>query len=130
MRIIIADDQKHARSGLRALLSASLRSPMIWEATTGIEADRLAAEVAPDVILMDVRMPGLDGLAATRRIKSRQPGVKVIVMSLDASSGAEAIAAGADGFIAKGEDPNRLLGILSELGVPERCSGRSAALGL
>ncbi len=122
MRIIIADDQKHARSGLRALLSASLPSPMIWEAANGIEAERLAAEVAPDVILMDVRMPGLDGLAATRRIKSRHPRVKIIVISLDASSGAEAIAAGADGFIAKGEDPDRLLGTLASLGVPTRCA--------
>ncbi len=117
MRIIIADDQKHARSGLRALLSASLPSPMIWEAQTGIEAEQLAAEVAPDVILMDVRMPGRDGIAATRSIKARQPGVRIIVISLDASSGAEAIAAGADGFIAKGEDPRRLLVSLAGLGV-------------
>lgn len=120
MRIIIADDQRHARSGLRALLSASLPAPMIWEAGTGVEAERLAGEVDPDVILMDVRMPEMGGVDATRRIKSRFPGIRIIMISLDASSGAAAMAAGADGFVAKSEDPARLLETLSALDLPPR----------
>ena len=79
LKIIIADDQKHTRSGLRALLLASLPQSQIWEAADGREADRLAREVAPHLILMDIRMPVMDGLAATRRIKERQPEIKVLV---------------------------------------------------
>ncbi len=115
MRIVIADDQKHTRSGLRALLSACLPHARFWEAVTGLEADRLAAEVRPHLILMDIRMPDLDGLSATQRIKARQPGVKVLVLTLLADSAEEAAAAGADAFVSKGESPERLLGAVTEL---------------
>ena len=118
MRIIIADDQKHARSGLRALLAASLPAPSIWEARNGLEAERLAAEVSPDVILMDLNMPQLDGLEATRRIKGRNPAIGIIVLSLDGSKGQEAIAAGADGFVAKGENTDKLLAAIARLPRP------------
>ncbi len=115
VRIIIADDQKHARSGLRALLSASLAAPEIWEASTGREAERLAEEVNPHLILMDLRMPVMDGLAATRLIKSRQPRIRIIVLSLQESGEGDAIAAGADAFVSKGESPDRLLSAVSAL---------------
>lgn len=113
MRIIIADDQKRARRGLRALLSAALPSPSIWEASTGLEAERLASQVAPDVIIMDLHMPEVDGLAATRHIKARQPGIRIIALSLDTTMAAQAVAAGADCFVAKGENLDLLLGILT-----------------
>jgi DNA-binding NarL/FixJ family response regulator len=118
VRIIIADDQKHARSGLKALLSASLPGAQIWEAATGLEAERLAAEVSPQLILMDVRMPELDGLSATRSIKSRQPEVKILVLSLHEDCAQEAMAAGADAFVSKGESPEELLAAVTALVSP------------
>ena len=115
MRIIIADDQKHARSGLRALLRASLAAPEIWEASNGTEAARLADEVRPDLVLMDMRMPELDGLGATRLIKERHPGVPVIVLSMQTTGGSDALAAGADAFVSKGDGADRLLGLVMAL---------------
>ena len=115
VRIIIADDQKHTRSGLRALLSASLPRAEIWEAATGRQAERLAEEVHPQLIVMDIRMPELDGLEATRLIKSRQPEIKVLVLSLHSCCAEEAIAAGADAFVSKGDTPERLLGMVTSL---------------
>jgi DNA-binding NarL/FixJ family response regulator len=114
VRIIIADDQKHARSGLKALLSASLPGSEIWEAATGLEAERLAEEVRPQLILMDIRMPELDGLSATRRIKSRQPEIKILVLSLH-DCGEEARTSGADAFVSKGESPEQLLAAVMAL---------------
>ncbi len=112
MTIIIADDQKHARSGLRALLSASLPSPEIREARTGREAVVMADELEPELVLMDVRMPDMDGIRATRLIKERHPGVRIIVLSLHAAAGADALAAGADAFVTKGEGTDGLLWLL------------------
>ncbi len=118
MRIIIADDQKHTRNGLKAMLSASLPQPQIWEATTGLEAERLADEVRPHVILMDIRMPERDGLWATRQIKARHPDIRILVLSLHAESMQDALAAGADAFVSKGESPQKLLAAISALAVP------------
>lgn len=120
VRIIIADDQKHTRNGLKAVLSACLKGPEIWEATTGLEAERLADEVHPHLILMDIRMPGLDGLSATRRIKSRHPEIKILVLSLRHEGSQEAKAAGADAFVSKGESPERLLAAVAELANPRQ----------
>ncbi len=113
MRIIIADDQRHARSGLRALLCASLDRPEILEAGNGAEAVRLADEELPDAVLLDVRMPELDGLAAARLIRERHPRVRIIVLSLHAGHEAAALAAGADAFVGKGESPEKLLALLA-----------------
>ncbi len=115
LKILIADDQKHARSGLRALLRASMANPEIWEATSGREAQELAVEHRPDLVLMDIRMPEVDGLAATRWIKARAPLVKILVLSLQESASAEARAAGADGFVSKCETPETLLARIAEI---------------
>ncbi len=115
MRIIIADDQKHARQGLRALLAAELADVEIREAADGAEADRLARELPPDLILMDARMPVLDGITATRRIKMRQPAVKILVHSMDIHAAGPAITAGADAFVSKCEEPAKLLEVVQAL---------------
>ena len=120
MRILIADDQRHARNGLKALLCASMPQPEVWEAADGLEAERLAEEVNPDLVLMDVRMPELDGLAATRWIKSHFPTIRVLVLSLHAGNAQEARAAGADGFVSKCESPETLLGAVAALGFPPK----------
>ncbi|MGA2763580.1 MAG: response regulator transcription factor [Spirochaetia bacterium] len=118
MRIIIADDRKHTRNGLRAVLVASLPGPQIWEATTGLEVVRLAEEVHPHLILMDIRMPEMDGLAATRSIKTSHPEIRILVLSLHAAASQDAMDAGADAFVSKGESPQRLLDAIATLADP------------
>ncbi len=115
MRIVIADDQKRTRQSLKALLSASLPGVEVWEATNGAEALRLAEDTHPQLVVMDIRMPEVDGLAATRGIKSRWPEIKVLVLSMYQGRQEEARAAGADLFVGKGESPERLLCALSSL---------------
>ncbi len=115
MRIVIADDQKRTRQSLRALLSTSLPESGIWEAANGAEALRLAEELQPHLVVMDVQMPELDGLDATRRIKARWPEIKILVLSMYRDRQEEALAAGADLFVSKGESPERLLSALSSL---------------
>jgi DNA-binding NarL/FixJ family response regulator len=115
MRILIADDQKRARQSLKALLAASIAESEIWEAGSGAEAMQLAEQMQPHLIVMDVRMPGIDGLVATRRIKSRWPEIRVVVLSMYPNCREKARAAGADLFVSKGESPERLLSAVSSL---------------
>jgi DNA-binding NarL/FixJ family response regulator len=115
LTILIADDQKHARNGLKALLRVSMGRPEIWEAANGREAQELAEAHDPDLVLMDIRMPEVDGLAATRWIKARAPRVKVLVLSLDEDLRDKALAAGADGFVSKNESPEILLARVTEI---------------
>jgi DNA-binding NarL/FixJ family response regulator len=98
---------------VKALLSTWTRPAEVREASNGCEALRLVEELPPDLVLMDVRMPEIDGLQATRRIKARRPQVKVIVLSMYVEHGEEALAAGADAFVGKGEAPEKLLDIVS-----------------
>jgi DNA-binding NarL/FixJ family response regulator len=87
----------------------------ILEAGDGAEALRLVEEARPRLVVMDIHMPGVDGLAATREIKLRWSGIKVLVLSLHSEREQEALAAGADLFVGKGESPERLLCALSSL---------------
>jgi DNA-binding NarL/FixJ family response regulator len=113
MQILIADDQTRARQSLSALLATWPAVERIREASTGLEAVLSVEEAIPDVVVMDARMPEMDGLQATRVIKQRWPGVKVVVWSMYPEYEAEARCAGADAFVAKGEPPQRLLARLS-----------------
>ena len=103
VRVLIADDQRPTRQGLRALL-ALLPHPVevIGEAANGQDAVQLIVANQPDVVLMDMRMPVMDGLEATRRIKNRWPEVKVIALSMYPMYRTQAHAAGADVFLLKG----------------------------
>ena len=115
VEVLIVDDQPRARQSLKALLSTWPVPQSLMEAMDGREAVKFVEERQPDVALMDICMPGMDGLQATRIIKARWPQVKVIVLTIYGEYEAEAMAAGADAFIGKGEPPGRLLSILSAI---------------
>ncbi len=113
--ILIADDQPRARKSLRALLATKFRMNVVYEAANGEEAILCVEKCKPDIVLMDARMPVLDGIEATRLIKTSAPKVKVIVMSMYPEYCASALAAGAEAYISKGEPPEQLLKLLAEL---------------
>jgi DNA-binding NarL/FixJ family response regulator len=113
IRVLLADDQALVRAGFRALLDAEGDIEVVGEAGDGDEAVRLASELAPDVVLMDVRMPGVDGLEATRRIASDDGlgGVRVVILTtfgLDEYV-FEAVRSGAAGFLVKDTEPAELI---------------------
>ena len=102
-RILIADDHDVVRSGLRVLLRSAPDFSIVGEAADGEEAVRLAAREKPDVVIMDISMPILDGIEATKLIKERQPEVKVVIMSVheDEEYVYQILRAGASGYVLK-----------------------------
>jgi DNA-binding NarL/FixJ family response regulator len=113
IRVLIVDDMQRARRSMRALLSTWSEISELWEAGDGQGAIEQARERQPDLVLMDVRMPVLDGLEATVQIKASWPHIKVIVLSMYPEYEEEALAAGADAFVSKGEASERLLDLVS-----------------
>ncbi|MGH9288116.1 MAG: response regulator transcription factor [Acidimicrobiales bacterium] len=113
IRVVLADDQALVRAGFRALLDAQDDIEVVGEASDGDEAVRLVRRLAPDVVLMDIRMPGTDGLAATRTIAGdeRLSGARIVILTtfeLDEYV-FEAIRSGASGFLVKDTEPVELL---------------------
>jgi DNA-binding NarL/FixJ family response regulator len=108
MRVLVVDDQPRARQSLKALLATWPQVEEIREACNGQQAIQLVEESQSDIVLMDVLMPEMDGLQATRLIKSRWPKIHVIVLTMYGEYLDDAVAAGADGFFIKGEPPERL----------------------
>ena len=113
VRVLVVDDQPRARRSLKALLDTWPEVEEIREACNGQQAVQLVEEYQPDVVLVDVLMPEMDGLQATRLIKSRWPQVHVIVLTMYGEYLDDAVAAGADGFFIKGEPPERLLAMFA-----------------
>lgn len=111
IRVLIADDQDLVRYGLRLVLEAEPDMDVVGEAAGGASAIDAAAALSPDVILMDVRMPGMDGIEATRALAARLPRTRVLVLTtydLDESAFA-ALRAGAAGFLLKNTRPAELI---------------------
>lgn len=106
IRILIADDHPVFRFGLRALLTATPGMDVVGEAATGDDAVALAADLQPDVVLMDVNMPGVNGLDATRQILQISPHIGVLIITMfDDDSVFAAMQAGARGYLLKGAEP-------------------------
>ncbi|MBP2705906.1 response regulator transcription factor [Microbispora sp. RL4-1S] len=113
IRVLLADDQALVRAGFRALLDAQDGMTVVGEAADGDEAERLARGLRPDVVLMDIRMPGVDGLTATRRIAEDTDldGTRIIMLTtfeLDEYV-FEALRGGASGFLVKDTEPAELI---------------------
>ena len=113
IRVVVVDDQALVRAGFKALLSSDPEIEVVGEASTGAEAVAIAAVEHPDVILMDVRMPEMDGLEATRRILTAHPddGTRVLILTtFDLDEYVyEGLRAGASGFVLKDIEPAGLL---------------------
>jgi DNA-binding NarL/FixJ family response regulator len=117
IRVIIADDQGLVRAGFRKLLDAEASITVVGEAADGVEAVAQASLHAPDVVLMDIRMPHMDGLEATRRI-TRSTAVQVLILTtydLDEYV-FEALRAGASGFLLKDSPPETLISGIATVG--------------
>ncbi|MGE5263103.1 MAG: response regulator transcription factor [Acidobacteriota bacterium] len=114
-RILIVDDSARARNSLRALLAICTEDAEIQEAETGLEALQCIDESSPSVVLMDIMMPGLDGIKTTQIVKQHRPQVKIIALSIACDSESQALAAGADAFVCKGDPPGVLLETLARV---------------
>ena len=103
IRVLVADDQDIVRDGLVTILDLSPELAVVGEASTGERAVELAAGTRPDVVLMDLRMPGIGGAEATRRLRAEHPDIAVLVLTTfdDGDSLRSALAAGARGFLTK-----------------------------
>ncbi|MDX6276131.1 MAG: hypothetical protein QOJ72_259 [Nocardioidaceae bacterium] len=110
IRVVLADDHPVVRSGLRALLESLPGYEVVAEATDGEAAVRETQLTTPDVVLMDIRMPGLDGIEATRRVRAAVPGTAVLVLTMfdDDDTVFAAMRAGAQGYLLKGAEQEEI----------------------
>jgi len=115
MRLMIVDDNARARRALKALMSQQAGISVTAEASNGQEALRSINEQAPDIVLMDLRMPVMNGLEATRNIKAKWPQIKVVILTMYPDCQTEAVTAGADAFLAKGCSMEEMTSIIRSL---------------
>jgi len=111
IKVLIADDHTIVRSGVRLLLDAEADIEVVGEALDGVEAVDLVQQLRPKVVLMDIAMPGMDGMEATRHIKDEWPEVNVLVLTMHRRDEYffEMLKAGASGYILKGAETNELI---------------------
>ncbi len=132
LRVLIADDHPLFRSGMRSLLVADLANEVIGEATTGEEAVALASSLQPDIILMDLHMPGMGGIEATRRVLHSNPHIRILIVTMyeDDHSVFTAMRAGARGYLLKGASPDEVLRAIAAVGSGEAIFSPSIATRL
>jgi DNA-binding NarL/FixJ family response regulator len=121
LHILIADDHPLFRFGMGTLIGATASLELVGEATTGEEAVRLAAELQPDVVLMDIRMPGLNGIEATRRIHAEAAHIRVLIVTMfeDDASVFTAMRAGAHGYVLKDAQKEEIVRAIRAVGSGE-----------
>ena|SRR5215218_3610143 len=124
IRVLVADDQSMVRAGFRMLLSDEADIEVVAEASNGLEAIEKATRFRPTVVLMDIRMPELDGLEATRRILSDDNATRVLILTtFDLDEYVyEALRAGASGFVLEDDPPEQLLAAIRIVAGATRCS--------
>ena len=132
IRIVLADDHPVYRDGLRALIDRSPDLELVGEAATGAEAVAIVATGTPSVVLMDIRMPGMSGIEATRQILETRPETRILIltMSEDDDSLFAAMRAGARGYLPKDADSEDLLRAIHAVAVGEVIFGESIATRL
>jgi|WetSurMetagenome_2_1015567.scaffolds.fasta_scaffold83618_2 two-component system response regulator NreC len=132
IRILLADDHTVLRSGLRALLSAQADLDVVGEAAEGGEALRLAQALTPDVVVMDIGMPGVSGIDATARIRRVLPSTRVLILSMHDDQGylRQALRAGASGYVLKKAADTELLAAIRAAARGEIFLDPSLARGL
>jgi DNA-binding NarL/FixJ family response regulator len=134
IRVVLADDQALLRSAFKVLVDSEPGMAVVGEASDGAEAVRLASESRPDVVLMDIRMPGTDGLAATRKI-STDPSltdVRVVILTTFEVDEyvVQSLRAGASGFLGKGAEPEELLNAIRVAAAGDALLSPAATKGL
>lgn len=132
LRLLVADDHPLFRDGLRVMLLSTPELELVGEAATGEEAISRAGELQPDLIVMDVQMPELDGIEATRRIVSDSPNVRVLVVTMfeDDATVFRAMRAGARGYVLKGANYTEMLRAIRAVGGGEAIFSKEIAARL
>lgn len=120
-RVLLVDDHAHAREGMRDILSSDPAFEIVAEGKNGEEAIALTERYMPDLILMDISMPGMDGLEATKAIKARYPYVKIVMVTVsdDITHLFEALKKGAQGYLLKNLQPSAWKQYLREIAIDE-----------
>jgi DNA-binding NarL/FixJ family response regulator len=129
LRVVSVDDHPTFRAGLRAVLAVAPDLELVGEAATGREALELAAQLQPDVVVMDVQLPDVDGITATRRLIRDSPSVRVVVVTMfeDDATVFRAMQAGARGYLPKGATSAELLRAVRAVGNGEAVFGAGVA---
>ncbi len=128
-RVLIADDQTLFRSGLARLLDVDDRVSVVGEAVDGADAVKLALSLKPDVVLMDIKMPNLDGIEATRRIVSENPKIKVLILTTFEADNhvIQALKAGASGYVLKDSQAGAIVSSVLAVVAGERVMASAVA---
>ena len=118
IKILIVDDLEHVRQGLRTILELTGGFHVVGEASSGLEAIQQVDQLQPEVVLMDLAMPQIDGLEATQRIKAEHPNTGVVMITIhdNEESREQAMTAGVDAFLAKGANTETLVQTIQEVG--------------
>lgn len=129
LRILVADDHPLFREGVRNVVNSTEGMTVVGEAATGDEAVKLSLELLPDVILMDIRMPGLNGIEATARIRSVHDGIRVLMLTMfkDDDSVISGMKAGASGYILKDADREDIIRAIRAVAAGEAIFGGDIA---